>query len=479
MIKRMNHTLTGILVAAFLLPGCSKEIRLSTDSPEALAAYTDGVSLWEKFYYAEATVAFERALKADSSFAMAWARLAIISFGANNEPQAQATITRALAHSGAATQREQLFIRMWERRIYFANDEAERLVDSLIARAPGDPEARVFKGGLLELKRDFTGAIEAYQKAVDADTAYAPAVMMLGYAYSSMNDQEKALAQMERYIRLVPGAADPRASYADLLLRVGRYDEALEQYHQSLAAKPDYWYAFNQVGAIYSLLGRLREAEQQFDKGYGLLPQSPQLEAARVAIRGGLAFGRAQYGGAIELYMGALRTDSTNLTAAYGLVYSLAKTKDFARAEEVEARIETELQRRNLMGTQVMLGFHMMKAYLAMEEGRLDQARKECTLALDGSSPLSRPSVYRLLAEIHLREKAYDDALDACSEALSVNPNSPSALLTLTRIYRAKGDLAMTRAIGDRLLSLWKTADPDFHDLLELRRILAGGMPST
>jgi tetratricopeptide (TPR) repeat protein len=386
-----QRSLTVALAALFFLAGCDQDRRLSTSSPEALAAYTEGVSLWEKFYYPEATAAFLQALKADSSFAMAWTRLAVISFGADNEADAHTRIDQALRLAPRASEREQLFIRMWDRRIHFANDEAGRLVDSLLARYPDDAEAWVFKGGLLEMDRKFDAAIDAYASAVQADSAYAPAVMMLGYAYSGLNEQDKALAQMERYIRLVPGAADPRASYADLLLRVGRYDEALEQYRQSLTLKPDYWYAINQIGAIYTIQGRLNDAGRQFEHGYHVFPSGAASQAALIATRAGLAFSRGDYEGATRLYTSALQTDTTNLNAAYGLVYTLAKSKRFRDGDAVVAQIAGELQRRNLMGSQIMTNFHLMKAYLAMEEGRLDSARSQCIDALDGSAPWSAP----------------------------------------------------------------------------------------
>ena len=52
--------------------------------------------------------------------------------------------------------------------------------------------------------------------------------MSLGYAYSRVGELEKAAVQMQKYIRLAPDAADPRASYADILVYIGRYDEALD-----------------------------------------------------------------------------------------------------------------------------------------------------------------------------------------------------------------------------------------------------------
>jgi hypothetical protein len=35
----------------------------------------------------------------------------------------------------------------------------------------------------------------------------------------------------------------------------------------------------------------------------------------------------------------------------------------------------------------------------------------------------------------------------------------------------------MTAEIGNRLRTLWKNADPDFQDLIELKHLLAGSRP--
>ncbi|MBP1679616.1 MAG: hypothetical protein H6Q29_1527, partial [Bacteroidetes bacterium] len=80
--------------------------------------------------------------------------------------------------------------------------------------------------------------------------------------------------------------------------------------------------------------------------------------------------------------------------------------------------------------------------------------------------------VHREMAEVYLKQGQIEPALDACAEALSINTNAPQALLTLTKVYHAQGDLRMTREVGERLQNLWKDADPDFKDAAELKRLL-------
>jgi tetratricopeptide (TPR) repeat protein len=96
----------------------------------------------------------------------------------------------------------------------------------------------------------------------------------------------------------------------------------------------------------------------------------------------------------------------------------------------------------------------------------------ECDSAVGFSSSLTRGMVYRQMAEIYRREKAFEPALDACEQALEVNPNYPEALLTLVRIYHDQGDRRMTKEIGSRLVSFWSKADPDFKNRNELKKIL-------
>ena len=317
-----------LLALLLTVVGCSEERRITTQSSKARELYNAGVSQWEKFYFVEAQKSFEEAIHLDSAFAMAWARLAFVSEGTQNRDKALNEIGRAIALAAHATPYEQLFVRLQGYRLTFSNKQALDLADSMADSYPDEKEVHLVRGNLYELNKNFDAAIRSYRMAIDIDTSYSLAVMFLGYAYSTIGEQEKAVAQMERYIRLAPDAPDPRASFADILFRVGRYDEALQQYQRSLELKPDYWYSAMQIGHIYALKGRLKEAQQQYNKSMASLPQSDQLRANHAALNANLNMRRGAYKEAIRKYQEALGLDSTNGEAAYGLVSAFRTLKN-------------------------------------------------------------------------------------------------------------------------------------------------------
>ena len=137
----MRFAALSLVLISLMTAGCGREKKLTSTSPEAIAVYTEGVGLWEKFYYPEAKAAFEKALAADSTFAMAWCRLALVESASQDIPDAQLAIRKALLSSAGATRREQLFIQMWGKRIDFKNEEAATLADSLLALYPDEKEA--------------------------------------------------------------------------------------------------------------------------------------------------------------------------------------------------------------------------------------------------------------------------------------------------------------------------------------------------
>ncbi len=468
----VTRSILPLVLLTALFQGCRREPPLTSSSVEAIHLYRNGVAQYEKFYFNEALELFEKSLSQDSSFAMAWARLAIVQQAVRNEDQAKACMERAMHASSRATEREQLFIRMWYYRLKFESQAAAASADSLAALYPDEKEVYLFRGYIYEQGKNFDAAIKSYQKAVQADTGYALAVMTLGYAYSAVGEQEKAIAMMQRYIALAPNEPDPLASYADLLLRAGRFNDALVQYQQSLHIKPDYWYSIREIGRVYAIQGKLHAAEKQFLTSFDLLPKNAQMGALRYNLDAGLCIARGKYEEAAVGYQKGIAADSTNFDAEFGLANALAHLGQFREGLEVVDRIHKELGHREMLTSPVIGQLFVLRSVIAMLEGTLPKALTLCDSAIAFSTMPTRGATYRQMAEVMLRQHAYEQALGACEDGLATSPNSPDILLTLTRIYHAKGDAKMTAEIGRRLLDLWNDADPEFQHKQEVLRLV-------
>ncbi|HTY01054.1 MAG TPA: tetratricopeptide repeat protein [Bacteroidota bacterium] len=468
-MKRAFPFLLLLLIAG----GCQHDRRLSTQSQPALEAYRAGLTQSEQFDYTGAKSSFERAVAGDSLFAMAWLRLGLVHLQIEDLSRATECVDRAMALSADASKREQLFIRMWYYRLHFNAGAAAATADSLAMLYPDEKEVYLFRGNLYEQAKNFDAAIRCYQKAVQADTGYALAVMTLGYAYSNIGDRDKAIAQMQRYIQLAPKEPDPRASYADILVRAGRFDEALEQYRQSLLIKPDYWYSVREIGNIDAIKGMLREAETQYHTSFGMLPRNRQLEATESSVEGRLALLRGKPEEAAARFRDALAVDTLNVDAAFGYVHALARSGRVAEAGDVLRRIQSELGRRGLLTSPSMAGYYLSASVVRMYGGDLTGALVMCDSGFAYSTTQARAAIYRQMAEVNLRQHAFDDGLSACEEALALSPNSPDILLTLVRLYAASGDHRLAGEIGRRLLDFWKNADPDFAPRNEVLKLLS------
>jgi tetratricopeptide (TPR) repeat protein len=104
----------------------------------------------------------------------------------------------------------------------------------LLELHPSDPHiqlwAALFANGYLA---DREKAMEHYEKAIAIDASYTPAYNFLGYLYSSMEDYEKAEKTFKKYIELSPDRPNGYDSYAELLLKLGRYDESIDMYKKA------------------------------------------------------------------------------------------------------------------------------------------------------------------------------------------------------------------------------------------------------
>src|SRR5262249_21372983 len=83
-------------------------------------------------------------------------------------------------------------------------------------------------------------AVEHYKKATQIAPQYSPAYNVLGYAYRQQGNYADAEQAFKKYIELIPNDPNPYDSYAELLLKMGRFDDSLTQYRKALSIDPHF-----------------------------------------------------------------------------------------------------------------------------------------------------------------------------------------------------------------------------------------------
>ncbi|MDQ3224723.1 MAG: tetratricopeptide repeat protein [Gemmatimonadota bacterium] len=66
-----------------------------------------------------------------------------------------------------------------------------------------------------------------YRKSVELAPDFAPAYNLLGYALRATADYAEAEKAFKKYIELIPEDPNPYDSYAELLMKMGRFDESI------------------------------------------------------------------------------------------------------------------------------------------------------------------------------------------------------------------------------------------------------------
>jgi tetratricopeptide (TPR) repeat protein len=184
---------------------------------------------------------FERAIERDPTYAPAYASLAI---------------TYRLSTGGydMLTPREAL----WKARAPALR--ALQLDDSL-------PEAHIALGGVLMADRDWAGAGQTYQRAIELNPGHAGAHDAYADYLTQLGRLDEALTEAKRAVELDPLALIPNSYLAWAYYRSRRLDEALEQIRLVLELDPNYdWRPAALRGHVFVAKGMYREAIGEYEK---------------------------------------------------------------------------------------------------------------------------------------------------------------------------------------------------------------------
>ena len=504
---------------------------VTTSSLQAYNLYLRGVEDYDKFYYIDARRSLERAVALDSTFAMAYFRLARTYSSLGERRLQRSASEQAYNLRDRVTRKEALFIEaQYASSAQSDPEKAYHLLRQIAGEFPKEKE--IFFRLSFHAGED---TIARLKQALALDPSYGVALNQLGYVYARRGEYQQALEAFERYAAAYPADANPYDSMGEMFYFMGRLDDAIAKFKEALDIRPDFGSAIG-ISYVYALKEEYDDAINWINK----VPPQGQNEVPRFQV----PFCRAVY----EYWTGRTShcSRSTATTAevaraarnpaweAFALwidarilgdqghferarktladwdtlfkqVYSpdyihafcgLAQARLYLKegqTKPAEAAVTVALSTLPKLSSflKTWLGFFEFQVYgeLLLAQGRTDEAIRHLTSQVEmPSQEISGGYVHvvtltlprDVLAKAYVQKGDIDAAIKEYERITRFDPASRERRLVdplhryeLAKLYEKKGLKEKAIAQYEKFLLLWKNADAEHHEPKDARARLA------
>lgn len=261
------------LIILFVVPlnllAQDKEVPITTSSKEALVFFLKGRDKFENFDSPKAALLFEQAIQADPDFAMAYLYRSQSGGGFNVFQQ---NLDKAVRLIDKVSEGEKYEI-LYSKALADGNGlKQKEYLDLLLKNFPSDKRVQTDVATYYYGINDFSKALDHFTKAAELDKNFAPAFNMIGYCQSALNNFKEAEKAFQTYIKLSHNSPNGFDSYAELLLKMGKYDESIVQYKKALEFDPAFSFSLTGIGNNYIFKGDYVNARKYYREYYDKAP---------------------------------------------------------------------------------------------------------------------------------------------------------------------------------------------------------------
>jgi tetratricopeptide (TPR) repeat protein len=231
---------------------------------------------------------------------------------------------------------------------FLQNDDLKSADKEFATALKTDPmfaAARTGEGYVALARKDYTRAVQMFDRALRGSVAYAPALVGKGMALLSLDRDDEARAALEAAMR-ADGSLTSLAARIDVLKfreiqsiitaarqasAAGRLDEARGDYQRAIAATPDSAALYRELGVVERRRGDMDAALASFDKAVAL----DAADAVALAQKGEILEERGDFAGAETAFRTAQLADPSS---------GYEQKADEAAAKGREARLPPEFR---------------------------------------------------------------------------------------------------------------------------------------
>jgi len=121
-------------------------------------------------------------------------------------------------------------------------------------------------------QKEFSKAIQTYQKVIKLDPTYVEAYNNLGIIYQTLGDAKSAFGAYQKAIEINPRYEKGYNNLGLLFLLEGRYEEALEAFQKALAINSNHIESHINLGILFKKKGQWENAIESYQKALAIDP---------------------------------------------------------------------------------------------------------------------------------------------------------------------------------------------------------------
>jgi tetratricopeptide (TPR) repeat protein len=252
---------TAILVMTFLIAAAPAAFAQSGEMPltaskEALTLFKQGLEKAENLQ--DPGTLFDQAVQKDPNFAFGYL------YAGQNNRERQQNLQKAVSLADKASPGE----REWILAVQDQNNGNQAgnfaHLEQLLKLHPRDKRVQSQMAFYYRRSGDETTALKYFNESVKLDPKYAPAYNNIGYSDMALEKYADAEAAFKMYIKLIPDNPNPYDSYAEMLMRTGKYDESIKQYNMALSKDPAFIASYRGIGNNYAYKGDYGKARETY-----------------------------------------------------------------------------------------------------------------------------------------------------------------------------------------------------------------------
>lgn len=355
-----------------------KALNVAADTDASVAAHPTEIAAAYDYYLSASTIMrsakdpehvqsaidlYQKASKADSKFALAFAGLADAEISMYQKKKDGTWANKAVedARHAAELNAQLPEVHFSLGSAYSIIGRTAEAIDQLkqaIQLMPNSDEGYRRLGSVYLSAGRSGEAIDAYKKAVDINPYYWANYNRLGIAYQNSGDFENAVTAFRKVVEIEPDNGFGHGNVGGALLLAGKFKESVAPLQQALKIKETATRDSN-LGIAYYYLGNYEQAIMLSEKAVGLAPNSWMYvgnlaDAYRQAGRKEAA--AAAYEKAISLGKKELQINSRNAITMGGLGLWYAKSGDLQQGKRlIEAARSIDATNVDLMYFQAQI----------------------------------------------------------------------------------------------------------------------------